>query len=140
MAKMREATSDPLRTLRYDAGSPVLDLVATVGRRGSGKGIERLTETTLMAWLAQMSLQADASDLQDLRVLREAVARLLDVAMSRRPPRPEDIATVNGFAVRPSQPRRLRVSNLGVFEVDGTHPDALGLLADCQVVVNTHAM
>lgn len=62
--------------LRFDAGSPALDLCATVGRRRSGHPLERLTDPErARAWLGGAGLPdvpIQDDDLADLRRLREA--------------------------------------------------------------------
>jgi predicted RNA-binding Zn ribbon-like protein len=70
-----------LQQLRFDAGSPALNLLSTVGRRRSSAPIERMgTPERLQDWLAGNGLPpvpADAGQLSAVMELREAAYRLL---------------------------------------------------------------
>lgn len=89
-----------LRELRYDAGSPSLNLLATIGRRPSA-GIERLTDVTrLRTWADGIGFplaqgEASADTLAGLRRLREEIFAVVTDAMAGRPVSP---AAVNAAA------------------------------------------
>lgn len=86
-------TSTALRELRYDAGSLVLNLAATVGRRGAGKThrVERLADIeALVRWCAGVGIDIAAdvdwdSLLTELRDLREASWEVLTADLHHKP-------------------------------------------------------
>jgi predicted RNA-binding Zn ribbon-like protein len=92
-----------LRELRFDAGSPALNLLATIGRRPSA-GIERLTDVTrLKAWTEGIGYpladgEATGDTLAELRRLREVVFTVVTDAMAGRP---LDVDVINAAAARP---------------------------------------
>lgn len=90
---------------RFDAGSPALNLLATLGYRGSGDPVERLSSPArLREWLAGNDLPAvpvNAAGLAAARELREAgYAVLAAVLADRRPPRAA-VACLDRWAARP---------------------------------------
>jgi predicted RNA-binding Zn ribbon-like protein len=101
------------RALRFDSGTPALDLVATLGRRGGTAPVERLDGLpALRAWCAGVGLwlphaEADTRLLGELRLLREAV---YDVAVSDlrgSGPALTSVALVNECAHHAPAPPRL---------------------------------
>ena len=91
---MRTVTS-----LRFDAGSVSLNLVATVGRR-SGDPVERLTSTErLRDWLEGVGLpppeHLTEDDLARARALRESLHQLFHDTLARRPPDVAALRAVN---------------------------------------------
>ncbi|MDX3072823.1 CGNR zinc finger domain-containing protein [Streptomyces sp. NPDC088354] len=99
------------RSLRFDAGSLSLDLVATVGRRPSTP-IERLDgPERLRAWCAGVGLaprdeEDPAALLAALRTLRDAAHDVVTAHLDDRAPRPESVSLLNTLArVAPPAPR-----------------------------------
>jgi predicted RNA-binding Zn ribbon-like protein len=90
-----------LRELRFDAGSPSLNLLATIGRRPSA-GIERLTDVTrLKTWADGIGYpladgEATAEALAGLRRLREDVFAVVTDAMAGRPISPAAVNVAAG--------------------------------------------
>jgi len=112
----REPDSElPLaRQLRFDGGSPGMNLVATLGRRGSGTPAERLSSVGRLAqWLEGNGLPRVALGERDLaaaRALRDCAYPVLTaLAEGHRPPR-EALAELGDLAARPLAGPRLRVS------------------------------
>lgn len=122
-------TATDVRALRYDAGTPVLNLVATVGRRGTTNPIERLTESTLGSWLSHMGLAAELGDLDQLHALRESTRRLLEATADSSRPRADDVHQVNSCAGRQVAAQRLILTGADGVTVTTPPQDALGVLA-----------
>ncbi|MFI2300223.1 CGNR zinc finger domain-containing protein [Actinacidiphila glaucinigra] len=117
-ATPRTRVTARVRELRFDAGSPALDLVATVGRRPSTP-VERLGDhDRLRAWCQGVGLTLrDGEDghalLGALHELRSAATDVATAAVDGRAPRPESVALLNDLArVEPPVPR-LRVDPEG---------------------------
>jgi predicted RNA-binding Zn ribbon-like protein len=89
----------------WKSGRLCLDFVATVGERWR-RSFERLrTPADLGRWLVEASLLAAPprvrrGQLEDARVLREAIYRVAKLAGAGRPD-PRDVAEVNAWAARP---------------------------------------
>lgn len=107
----RTRVTTQLRELRFDAGSPALDLVATVGRRPSA-WIERLGDPgRLRAWaegagfpLAERDLTGETLD--DLRGLREAIFTVVTNVLAGEPVERTAAGLVNDCAaIRTAAPR-----------------------------------
>ncbi|MEU6343620.1 CGNR zinc finger domain-containing protein [Streptomyces sp. NPDC046977] len=113
------------RSLRFDAGSLSLDLVATVGRRPSTPverldGPERLREWCAGVGLAPRDDEDPAALLAALRELRGAAHDVVTAHLDDRAPRPESVDLVNALArVAPPAPR-LRTDTRGRL----AHPPA----------------
>ncbi|MFS7874193.1 ABATE domain-containing protein [Streptomyces asiaticus] len=112
-----------LRALRFDAGSLALNLIASLGRRGSTP-IERLgTLDRLREWCDGVGLrlhdEAVTEELHtELRTLREAAYDVVAAVVHDRAPAAASIALLNDRA-RPAPPQPLlRATGTGV-EVDG---------------------
>ncbi|MBX6768618.1 MAG: ABATE domain-containing protein, partial [Actinomadura rubrobrunea] len=94
-----------MRDLRFDAGAPSLNLLATVGRRGD-RPLERLDGTERLAeWFRRMGLpvptaQVDADLLDRIRALREAMHAVVAAVIDERVPAPDAVAAVNAAAAR----------------------------------------
>lgn len=94
---------------RHDLGHPALDLIATVGARGSVP-IERLSEPAdLNRWLAEAGMfrvplpekgrqRTTRAQLTAARDLREAIYRSLEAARERRPVADDDREVINTWA------------------------------------------
>jgi predicted RNA-binding Zn ribbon-like protein len=133
----RETGSDlPVaRQLRFDAGSPALNLLATLGYRGTDAPVERLTGVArLRDWLAANDLPAvpiGPAALESVRELREAGYRVLSASLAGVAPRRTDVAVLDGWAARP-QPGpglRLRAGRLEWRPAPDTLESVLGRLA-----------
>ncbi|WP_169803786.1 CGNR zinc finger domain-containing protein [Actinomadura rubrobrunea] len=117
-----------MRDLRFDAGAPSLNLLATVGRRGD-RPVERLDGTERLAeWLRRMGLpvsaaQVDADLLDRIRALREAMHAVVAAVIDERVPAPDAVAAVNAAAARDAPARRVEVRD-GRVQVRWP-PDAL---------------
>jgi predicted RNA-binding Zn ribbon-like protein len=90
---------------RFVSGHAALDFAATFGDRHRA-GIERLREPRdLDRWLRSAGLpapaQATAADLEEGRVLREAIYRLAHAALGDSAPISADVATLNAWARAP---------------------------------------
>lgn len=100
-----------VRELRFDGGSPALDLIATLGRR-HGTPVERLDgPDRLRAWCRGVALrllpeEATASLTGELRLLREALYDVASADLRGTPPALPSVALVNECAHRePPAPR-----------------------------------
>ena len=112
----RSLDSGHVGTLRFDAGSLSLNLVATVGRR-FGEPIELLTSVErLREWLGGVGIDVSPPptdvDLARFRRLREHLDELFRNALAGTRPRPVVLTQVN-TAVATSVPR-LRTTHAGV--------------------------
>lgn len=93
--------------MRFDAGCGCLNLLATLGRRGAVP-VERLrTADDLAYWLVTTGLVGHTppvteSDLQRVRLLREAAHRVVDAARRERRPDPVDVDELNAWAAEPT--------------------------------------
>ncbi|MFJ4637766.1 CGNR zinc finger domain-containing protein [Streptomyces hygroscopicus] len=115
----RPRVTAQLRALRFDTGSVALNLVATLGRRGSVP-IERLgTLDRLREWCGGVGLHLHDRDVTDeflteLRTLREAAYDVAAAVVLARPPSADSVALLNDRA-RPDPPRPLlTVTDTGV--------------------------
>lgn len=110
-----------LRELRFDAGSPALDLVATVGRRPSA-GIERLGDLArLRAWTEGAGFPLDDGTLTEealaeLHRLREAIFVVVTNVMAGEPVDASAVSVVNACAATEPGPPRLVPSPDGHLE------------------------
>lgn len=94
----------------------MLDFVATLGKRGS-LDLERLPEPSDLArWVEHAGVgplgidaAPDTATLAAARELREALYRLCESALGRRPAEPGDVETVNVWASLPPPPAGLAV-------------------------------
>ncbi|WP_431968071.1 CGNR zinc finger domain-containing protein [Actinacidiphila sp. bgisy160] len=125
-ATPRTRITAKVRELRFDAGSPALDLVATVGRRPSTP-VERLGDRDrLRAWCRGVGLTPrDGEDetalLGALHQLRSAATDVVTAVVDGRTPRTESVRLVNELArVQPPAPR-LRIGTDG-RPSSGTEP------------------
>jgi predicted RNA-binding Zn ribbon-like protein len=96
-------------SLRFDAGSLSLNLVATVGRR-YGRPVERLGSVArLHEWLDGVRVRVDGEatddDLEQLRRLREDLHALFRAAVSGERPSGGAVSRVNAAAERGPQLR-----------------------------------
>lgn len=102
--------------LRFDAGSPALNLLATRGLRGTDSPIERLSSAhRLTDWLAGNGLPrvpVSESDLEAALGLREAGYGVLAAVVDGRTPPADDLATLNDWASRPLPGPRLRPAGI----------------------------
>ncbi|SEO31957.1 Conserved protein containing a Zn-ribbon-like motif, possibly RNA-binding [Actinacidiphila rubida] len=103
--------TDRVRDLRFDGGSPALDLVATLGRR-HGSPVERLDgPDRLRAWCHGVSLRLAPEEatevlLGELRLLRAALYDVARTDLHGTPPALPSVALVNECAHRePPAPR-----------------------------------
>jgi predicted RNA-binding Zn ribbon-like protein len=142
--QVRRGTADRLvGQLRFDAGSPSLNLVATVGRR-FGQRVERLTDNArLEAWLAGVGVTVDPlpgdAELVRLQELREQLDALFRAVLAGTPPSASLVETVNRVASG-APPPRLRTSDHGVTLDDDTGIDAvLGTIAADAIRIVTGA-
>jgi predicted RNA-binding Zn ribbon-like protein len=106
----------PVGTLRFDAGSLSLNLLATVARR-YGEPLERLDSLArLRDWLHGVGLPLSASlsedDLARLRELREHLNELFRSMLASRRPRRAAVAYVNAVAANAAP--ELRSTRSGV--------------------------
>lgn len=114
----RTRVTAQLRELRFDAGSPALDLVATVGRRPSA-WIERLGDTErLSAWTDGAGFPLAEGDLTeetlgDLRELREAIFAVVTNVLAGEPVEPTAAGLVNDCAAIRTTPPRLALAPSG---------------------------
>ena len=103
----REPGSDlPLaRQFRFDAGAPALNLLATLGFRGTSEPVERLTSPgRLREWLARQDLPPVAvtnDDLAAARELRESGYGVLAAVVAGERPPAADLARLNECSARP---------------------------------------
>ena len=106
-----------LQQLRFDAGSPALNLLSTVGRRRSSAPIERMgTPERLQDWLAGNGLPpvpADAGQLSAVMELREAAYRLLAGHGTAA-----DLAIANTWSSRPMPGPCLRLQPDGTLTLE----------------------
>lgn len=108
-------TSTALRKLRFDGGSLVLNLTATVGRRGAGEEhrVERLDgEEALEQWLVGVGIEVDASVdrgalLTELRELREDAWEVLSGVVHERPSSSFAVQRIERWASADVPPPRL---------------------------------
>lgn len=98
--------------LRFDAGSPALNLLATRGLRGTESPLERLSSVPRLAdWLAGNGLppvRFGESDVAAARGLREAGYGVLAAIVDGRAPAADDLAALNDWVSRPLPGPRLR--------------------------------
>ncbi len=120
---------------RFDAGSAALNLLATLGYRGSPEPVERLTSPQrLREWLVANGLaevDVDADDLAGARELREAGYAVLAALVDGRAPKTADVAVLNRWAAEP-QPAAaiaLRKGELGWATPESSCSTVLGDLA-----------
>ncbi|MFD3453287.1 CGNR zinc finger domain-containing protein [Streptomyces sp. NPDC058691] len=110
-ATPRTRISAKARSLRFDAGSLSLDLVATVGRRPSTPierldGPERLSEWCAGVGLVPRAEEDPAALLAALRELRDAAYDVVAAHLSGHAPRPGSVDLLNTLArVAPPAPR-----------------------------------
>lgn len=118
---------------RFDAGSPALNLLATVGQRRARHPVERMTcPARLRDWLAGAGLPAvpvTADDLEAVRGLREAGYRIL--AGARGSIRRADVETISSWSSRSLPGPRLLLAGdtLAVEEPAATIETVLAGLA-----------
>ena len=132
----REAGSDlPLaQQFRFDAGSPALNLLATLGYRGA-EPVERLTSARrLRQWLTANALpevDVDAGDVAEARGLREAGYAVLAALADARTPKAADIAILNRWLAEPQPPALLtsRKGTLSWATPESSARSVLGALA-----------
>lgn len=112
-----------MRSLRFDAGSRDLNLIATLGRRG-GDPVERLDSPgALVQWLATSGLTPRGSDqelVREVRLLREAMYECLEALIDARPASAEATALISAYAARPLPAPRLET------RAEGVKPDWFG--------------
>lgn len=113
------------RSLRFDAGGPALDLVATLGRR-HGTPVERLDgPERLRAWCAGEALPLLPDEtgatgptgeklVAELRLLREALYDVASADLRGTPPALTSVALVNECAHREPPAPRLELGPDGV--------------------------
>jgi predicted RNA-binding Zn ribbon-like protein len=109
------------RDLRFDAGSPALDLVATLGRR-HGERVERLDgPARLLAWCEGVGLrlredEATEALVAELHLLREALHDVASADLRGAVPGLASVALVNECARRAAPPApRLETGPEGLF-------------------------
>lgn len=113
----REAGSPlPLHEqFRFDAGTPPLNLLATLGFRGSSEPVERLTSPARLGqWLAANGLPAVAVNDAAMATavgLREAAYSVLAAVVAGTTPPPDAVAVVGDWAARPLPGTGLRVTD-----------------------------
>ncbi len=118
----------------FNAGSPALCLVDTLGKRG-GEGVERLiTPDNLVAWLRAAGFPTDGIErvteqlVSDARCLREAVYRCGLSVIDRRPMADTDIKVINRAAAKP--PLRPQMVRGALIQTGGAPVEAaLSVLA-----------
>jgi predicted RNA-binding Zn ribbon-like protein len=117
-----------LQQLRFDTGSPALNLLSTVGRRHSGAPIERLgTPPRLRDWLAGNGLPpvaVDAGRLSAAVELREAGYRLLT-----GPGAEADVAVVDRWSSRATPGPGLRRQPDGTLALEPPPPSFESLMS-----------
>ena len=90
---------------RFDAGSPGLNLLATLGYRGTAEPVERLTSPSRYRdWLSANGLpnvEPDARAVAATRAMREAGYAVLAAVVTGDDPRPADVAILGRWAARP---------------------------------------
>ncbi|MQA04524.1 MAG: 4-hydroxybenzoyl-CoA reductase [Streptosporangiales bacterium] len=100
---------------RFDAGRPCLNLLATIGRRGS-TSVERIpAPADLATWLVDADLlddlvPLDLGDLDRMRRLRDAAYAVVDAARHARTPAAGAVRLVNAAAAHPTPQLRLNPS------------------------------
>jgi predicted RNA-binding Zn ribbon-like protein len=93
--------------VRFDAGRPCLNLLATIGQRGVAP-VERLpAPADFAAWLVAAGLvdgpaPVSEGDLEQMRRLRDAIGTVVDATRRHRAPAAEAIALVNAHAAHPT--------------------------------------
>ncbi len=127
--------------LRFDAGRPSLDLIATVGARLSPAPVERLLNAErLAAWLVTEGLipnshaqVVDAAWLPPFTEARELLHRLVHATLDEHPLDSSDLATLNRLAaVAPPIPRIVCRDDGALhrgFQPPITAPSVLSLVA-----------
>ncbi|GAA3071434.1 CGNR zinc finger domain-containing protein [Pseudonocardia yunnanensis] len=116
----RTRVTAALRAQRFDAGSLALNLMATVGRRGSQR-IERLPDTaSLRSWCQTSRLDLDedideAELLERLRHMREQAYTLTRALVRAEGVDERDLEAINAAARFPT-PARLLVAAAGSVE------------------------
>jgi predicted RNA-binding Zn ribbon-like protein len=104
--------------LRFDAGCPALNLLATLGYRGTADPVERLTSPArLTDWLAANDLpvvDVDARAVTLTRALREAAYASLAAVAANCAPHSADVATLNRWATQPAPTPALTLGPNGV--------------------------
>jgi predicted RNA-binding Zn ribbon-like protein len=117
-----------LQQLRFDTGSPALNLLSTVGRRCSSAPIERMgTPERVRDWLAGNGLApvpVDAEQLNALLQLREAAYRLLVGHGTDA-----DLAIANTRSSRPIPGPSLRRQPDGTLTLDPPPPSFESLIS-----------
>ena len=116
MSGRGQQLSHPVATLRFDAGSLSLNLVATVARR-FGEPLDRLHSLErLYDWLDGVGLTLSGSlsedDLARVRSLREHLDELFRCALAGRRPLAAALERVNAAAA--GAPPRLRATGAGI--------------------------
>lgn len=105
---------------RFHGGRPSVNFTATVGMRWRDGGFDRLTDPgALGRWFTAAGITSDdvrctPTDLRHARRLREAVYRLMLVQLGRGRAEPDDVATVNTWAVKPPPAAELCESPSGL--------------------------
>ncbi|MBO9624680.1 MAG: ABATE domain-containing protein [Sphingomonas sp.] len=121
------------RPLEFAAGSPALDLVDTVAARGRTSA-ELLTDPAVLAdWLVRAGLLPEAPEvsvaqLDQARVLREAIFRSATAAIANTAPSPEDVDAINRVAAFPGFRPQL-IDGAMVLQAADPAEAALSLLA-----------
>jgi predicted RNA-binding Zn ribbon-like protein len=123
------------RRLRYDAGAPWLDLVATVGHAATPAPVERLYDLDrLREWLAAENLLPSAdpteADLDVVLDVRRALRDLAEAAARSAPPPTAATARLNDVLAG-DRPVSVRVNRSGELSVNrpATVAEALARLA-----------
>jgi predicted RNA-binding Zn ribbon-like protein len=103
------------RDFRLGLGHPVLEFVATLGRRQDDQPLERLqTPRDVSDWFALAGLGAgvrvEPELLAEARALREAIFGLVTAARGDRRPETADLRLVNRWARRPTVSPQLDAS------------------------------
>jgi predicted RNA-binding Zn ribbon-like protein len=123
MATSRTRISARVRELRFDAGSPSLNLIATVARRPSTP-IERLGDLDRLRAFTDgigvtLADEACAAEfLQALWTFRSAAYEVLSATMNGRAPQPDALALINKTALinLPVPQLRATAGTVGVLD------------------------
>jgi predicted RNA-binding Zn ribbon-like protein len=130
---MTDAPVPPELTFRFPGGRLSIDLIATLGRRGRRRPLERLRSSEdLSRWFVEAGLSPDpvpatARDVRGARALREALHRLVTAGLNGRAVDPADLAVLNRWAARPPPAVRLALAAGGrpVAVTDAGSPASL---------------